>query len=280
MSHMFAGASVLFTGLASIVFLGHRFRAFHWTGLLGVTGGLTLVGISGYIKYQDSTEKSAAKDFGDMMFGNVLILCSQVFAAARMVITEKVLKKHDVPALQASGIEGCFGFGMVFVLLFPFYFLRPTGIFKGIAIPTGQIDNPIDAFAQMGNAPWILAAFLMFMFTTACYNYSGMMVTKTISATASQVLKQLRIIFIWMISIFLTWEVWRMRSSLVQMLGFVFLAGGTLIYNSILRIPCFAYPTTKDEEGFGRQEGLADEVELSEIQTPGNGTPGISFVAL
>ena len=40
-----------------------------------------------------------------------------------MVLEEKIVTKHNVPALQAVGWEGVFGFTTLSVLLIPFYFI-------------------------------------------------------------------------------------------------------------------------------------------------------------
>ena len=45
-----------------------------------------------------------------------------------MVYEERVLGKYDVPALQAVGWEGTFGFLTLSALLIPFYFI-PAGAY-------------------------------------------------------------------------------------------------------------------------------------------------------
>jgi len=43
-----------------------------------------------------------------------------------MVIEEKFVGKHDVPALLAVGLEGVFGFSILSLLLIPMYHIPPV----------------------------------------------------------------------------------------------------------------------------------------------------------
>ena len=46
----------------------------------------------------------------DILLGDMLIVGAQVIVASQMVYEEKFVTKYNVPALQAVGWEGTFGF--------------------------------------------------------------------------------------------------------------------------------------------------------------------------
>ena len=74
---------------------------------------------SGYVA---ETNKSSS----DILLGDILIVGAQVIVASQMVYEEKFVTKYNVPALQAVGWEGTFGFLTLSSLLIPMYFI-PVG---------------------------------------------------------------------------------------------------------------------------------------------------------
>ena len=66
------------------------------------------------------------KSSSDILLGDILILGAQVIVALHMVYQEKFVTKYNVPALQAVGWEGTFGFLTLSSLLIPMYYI-PVG---------------------------------------------------------------------------------------------------------------------------------------------------------
>jgi len=80
------------------------------------------------------------------------------------------------------------------------------------------------------------------------FNFFGLSVTKTLSATTRMVLDSVRTFIIWGISLAIGWQ----EFQYLQIIGFVFLLLGTFVYNKIIPIPCL------------RADG--DDKELRQIQ--------------
>jgi hypothetical protein len=77
-----------------------------------------------------------------LIVGDLLIVMAQIVTACQMVYEEKFINKHNVPALQAVGWEGVFGFGTLAFLLIPMYFIpvpRPFG-----SAPRFVLEDAID----------------------------------------------------------------------------------------------------------------------------------------
>jgi len=67
-----------------------------------------------------------------------------------MVYEEKFINKHNVPALQAVGWEGIFGFSTLCLLLFPMYYIPVSSTFQNN--PRGVLEDAIDGLIQLSNS--------------------------------------------------------------------------------------------------------------------------------
>merc|ERR1719153_534610 len=148
----------------------------------------------------------------EQLIGDVLIVCAQIIVASQMVYEEKVVSKYNVPALQAVGWEGTFGFLTLATLLIPFYF-----------IPAGKFAHN-----------WRLGmAFCGTVFSIAFFNFAGISVTKEMSATTRMVLDSVRTLVIWGVSLAIGWQPFQA----LQLLGFAVLVTGMCVYNDIVIAP-------------------------------------------
>ena len=75
-----------------------------------------------------------------------------------MVYEEKFTNKHNVPALQAVGWEGIFGFCTLAILLVPMYFIPVTHPFGNP--PRFVLEDALDGLSQLGNNPLLVVAFV------------------------------------------------------------------------------------------------------------------------
>ena len=74
-----------------------------------------------------------------------------------MVYEEKFIGKYNVPALQAVGWEGTFGFLTLATLLIPFYFIPdPFGQHNN---PRGVVEDAYDGLYQLAHNPLLATAF-------------------------------------------------------------------------------------------------------------------------
>ena len=141
------------TGILSTIFLRRRLAWFKWTGMVFVIGGLVTVGVSDMMNQKPckpdngtdhinnsmkevynaefsyapltvlAEETDCKNDTTNIFVGDLLIFCSQVIVASQMVYEEKFISKYNVPALQAVGWEGTWGFTTLALLLIPFSFI-------------------------------------------------------------------------------------------------------------------------------------------------------------
>lgn len=249
---MLRGAVVLFTGSFSVLFLRHHLYAYHWFSLFLVVLGVSIVGMSSILfpsaeKKFDSligtlepnnahtSDGSAALEAS---IGVFFVIFAQVFTASQFVIEEKIMERYHVKPLRAVGLEGIFGLSTVgigaIILHFAIGIHHPGGYFD---ISTGL--NQILSFRQV----WITG--IAICFSIAFFNFFGLSVTTTLSATSRSTIDTSRIVLVWVVSLFLGWE----SFSWIQVTGFVVLVYGTFIFNNVIRPPsCFNVPLSNGQE--------------------------------
>lgn len=231
---MLRGALVLWVGLFSVVFLHRKLAADKWASLLVVMLGVAVVGLSNTVSKKpppsSDEDHEAAVDVGKALIGALLVLFAQVFTASQFVIEEKIMTRYSVEPLKAVGLEGIFGL-LTTVVLMPilFFTIGQSSTGKG-----GYFDVPTGFHETFDNRTiWLTS--IAIACSIAFFNFSGLAVTKNVSATARSLLDTCRTIGIWAVSLFLGWE----HLAVLQIVGFGLLLYGTLCFNEVIAFPSF-----------------------------------------
>ncbi|PVU93417.1 hypothetical protein BB559_003286 [Furculomyces boomerangus] len=221
---MLRGSLVIFAGFFSVKFLGHTLGRSQWISLFMIMVGVSIVGISSVVSSGDTSIGGRTRE--ETIFGVCIILLAQVFGAAHIIAEEKVLNHYNLKPLRGVGLEGTFGcitVGlMIPILHYTIGYKNPGGFFDATA-GYGQI---------MGN-PSLFRLCIYIMFCISMFNWSGLSITKAISATSRSTIDSTRTMFIWFISLGLGWE----SFSFLQVIGFAILVYGTFIYNKVVASP-------------------------------------------
>ncbi|KAJ1733760.1 hypothetical protein LPJ61_001402 [Coemansia biformis] len=233
---MLRGAVVIFSGLFSVLFLGHRLERFQIVSLAMVVVGVTIVGLSNVISPPANIRRQQAQPGEDAeavdlaafkaILGVVLVLGAQIFTATQFVVEEKILRRYHLTPLRAVGLEGSFGAVTVMAAI-PVLHLA-----IGRSHPGGYFDAP-GGLGQIINNPSVWQTSIYIMLSIAMFNYFGLSVTRYMSATSRATIDTCRTLFIWMSSLALGWE----SFSWIQVLGFAILVYGTFVYNRVITLP-------------------------------------------
>ncbi|KAJ1335256.1 Transmembrane protein C2orf18 [Microdochium nivale] len=234
---MTRGALVLFVGLFSVIFLKRKLYLFHWTSLFGVVLGVAVVGLAGYL-YPDSKAQahsmitSAMADPGAdalrSLFGVTLIAGAQIFTATQFVLEEYLLERSNIDPLQVVGWEGLFGLATTLAGMIVLHF----AIGMTDAGRYGPFDM-VEGFRQMTENKIVLVSSLLIMVSIGGFNFFGLSVTRSVSATARSTIDTCRTLFIWVVSLGLGWETFKW----LQVLGFALLVYFTFLFNGIVEPP-------------------------------------------
>ncbi|XKL66574.1 hypothetical protein PGB90_009994 [Kerria lacca] len=226
---MLRGSVIVFVALLSQNFIGRTIKIHQWGGILFIILGLVVVG------WSDFKFKEKSVDTNTIITGDLLIIIAQIITACQIVYEEKFLLEKDIPPLQAVGWEGIFGFVILSILLFPFYYIHVGYPFENN--PREVLEDLPDAITQMINNKLILVSLLGTMISIAFFNFAGTSMTKEISATTRMVLDTVRTFFIWIYSIIFSWQAFEYP----QLFGFLILLVGMVIYYNIIPIRHFHF---------------------------------------
>ncbi|KAI9226206.1 MAG: hypothetical protein DHS80DRAFT_19093 [Piptocephalis tieghemiana] len=267
---MLRGAVVLFSGIFSVLFLRHHMHLHQWAALVAVMLGVGLVGMSSILapvptKQQASTsispESSAEiEEAAEATLGVFMVLAAQIFTASQFVIEERILSRYRVEALHAVGLEGLFGIISVLTAL-PFLHL-----WIGRHHPGGYFDIP-EGWDQFTRVPGVWISGVAIAISIAFFNWFGLSVTRTVSATSRSTIDTCRTLFIWMVSLGLGWESLHWGSSTMQVTGFAILIYGTFLFNGVVKPPSFLLSPSSSSEGHPRgQDGETHPILPREVE--------------
>ncbi|XP_053697610.1 solute carrier family 35 member F6 [Sabethes cyaneus] len=248
---MLRGSVIIFVGVLSVAFLNRTLVNREWTGIIFIIFGLAIVGFSDFI-----TDNGAGSSYSrnNVITGDLLIILAQIITAVQMVYEERYVAGLDIPALQAVGWEGFFGFSILGILLVPMYFITTVAPFNDNA--HGVLEDLPDALVQMKNNYQLILAILGTIISIAFFNFAGISVTKEISATTRMVLDSVRTLVIWIVSLMLAWQ----KFHYLQIFGFAALLFGMCLYNDIFILQAYNrlhnYYIRRQENSDGQNEAI------------------------
>ena len=243
---MFRGAIIIFTCTASILFLKNKYYRHHFLGICIVVIGLIIVGVNAALS--GSSNEFDSK----IILGIFLVVLSQVFSCMLFISEEKILKHYDAHPLKAVGMEGMWGVLCYIILLFIFYFIRCESWYDilkdNICIEDGKggdlrFENAIFAFKQIWASANLKLYLSLYVLSIAFFNFSGLTISKYSSATSRTIVDTLRTIVVWTFFLVMPFvpEDTKETFSWIQLLGFLILILGGVIYNEILVIKFWGF---------------------------------------
>ncbi|KAJ9088004.1 hypothetical protein DSO57_1027370 [Entomophthora muscae] len=237
---MLRGSIVLFVGLFSVIFLKRKLYLFQWTSLFFIVAGVALVGASSIFRnakvHELAAPKTLAFGISESAIGVMMVLIAQMFSASQFVAEEKILSKYHLQPADGVWLEGIFGMISVGTAMPILHYLI------GRNHPGGYFDVP-NGWAEISNHPTVWISGIFIAFSIALFNFFGLSVTRTISATSRSTIDTSRTLFIWLFSLFLGWETF----SILQVLGFSLLVYGTFLFNGVVAPPTFLSHDLNDE---------------------------------
>lgn len=230
---MTRGALVLFVGLFSVIFLKRKLFLYHWVSLVIVVLGVALVGLAGAI-YSGDKNSPANVDQPELLhtalhairdtisqasepavlrtvLGIFLIAFAQVFTATQFCVEEWILENYALEPLRVVAWEGLFGFVVTVLLQIILHFTVGVSA-KG---KYGYFDAE-EGYRQMLTNRAIATTSIAIMFSIGGFNFFGLSVTRSISATSRSIIDTCRTLFIWIVSLGLGWETFKW----LQVVGF------------------------------------------------------------
>ena len=245
------GSIILYTALLSVIFLGRKLGAQHVTGLLITVLGLTLVGISAYLETTEySLSFTSSGNSATVIVGIGLTIASQFCSAIQMVVEEYLLKSANAamyappsPA-RIVAYEGLCGLIVMLIVLVIMQYAPGDD--------HGSFENSLDSIDKISRSPVLLFLIIVYCISISLFNQSGMAVSKYLSSLHRTLIDSLRAIVVWVVELSIFYSTGSTRygtgwtsSSFIQLIGFICLILGTLVYNEVVII--FKRATREEE---------------------------------
>ncbi|KAL9579817.1 MAG: hypothetical protein Q9212_004875 [Teloschistes hypoglaucus] len=270
---MTRGALILFVGLFSVIFLRRRIFLYQWSALFIVVAGVAIVGLAGAIAPNPQAQpappvpppmkelsalsareaaqrlKTAAVDSGALqtILGVMMIAGAQIFTATQFVLEEWILENYALEPLKVVGWEGTFG---LLVTLIGMIILH-LAVGRTDAGRNGYFDMR-EGWREVTQNRAIAVTSILIMISIGGFNYFGLSITRSVSATARSIIDTCRTLFIWIVSLGLGWESFKW----LQIVGFALLVYGTFLFNDIVRPPLKACVVRRKPEPLLEEEPI------------------------
>lgn len=248
---MTRGALVLFVGLFSVIFLHRKLYLYQWSALFIVVLGVAIVGLAGAIapNPQAQPDPSSTVEAGLVfvraavedikitarstealwtIIGVLMIALAQIFTATQFVLEEWILEQYALEPLKVVGWEGLFGLIVTIIAMIILHLV----VGRTEQGRNGYFDAE-EGWREMTHNKAIAVSSVLIMISIGGFNFFGLSVTRTVSATARSTIDTCRTLFIWIVSLGLGWETFKW----LQIVGFALLVYGTFLFNDIVRPP-------------------------------------------
>ncbi|KAH8909709.1 hypothetical protein BR93DRAFT_909187 [Coniochaeta sp. PMI_546] len=232
---MTRGALVLFVGLFSVVFLRRKLHLFQWLSLVGVMTGVAIVGLAGAlwpdpkkVEAHGTGQADVSADTLRAIAGVLMIAGAQIFTATQFVLEEWILERTEIEPIVVVGWEGLFGFVVTVLGMIVLHF----AVGRTEAGRYGPFDM-VEGWRQVTHNRAVALSSLAIMVSIGGFNFFGLSVTRTVSATSRSTIDTCRTLFIWIVSLGLGWETFKW----LQVVGFALLVYFTFLFNGLVQPP-------------------------------------------
>ena len=185
------------------------------------------------------------------MVGYILIIISLFTNGFFFVFEQWLMKKYYLEPMEIVGFEGMFGF-LVYIGIVALLSHLPCSFGKNACVYTSEGLPYMEGWTVFWHTftsnTFILILTLFSVSSIMVYNVAGVTITKYINSLARAIADVTKTILVWVISILVTvqygkeypnykWEVLETLIIVLQIVGFVFLVMGNLVYNEIVKLP-------------------------------------------
>jgi len=245
---MLRGGVPVLTAFLSVVFLGRKLYSHHFLGLTLAVVGITIVGISQFIS--DTSTSS------NIVLGLICVLLSLCTTGVQFIIEEKILTSFYILPLKMVGMEGMWGLMLSTGALLVASYMPCTYLNSQTSDPTCQPNGYVEDIGQgistIFNTPEMMLWVLLGITSLSFFNFCGVSVTKYVSSLARSILNITVTVLIWVFDLAARYE----SFQYIELIGFIVLVAGNLIYQEIIEIPGMNKNTKKN---LARLSLVADE---------------------
>lgn len=257
---MMKNGAIIFTAIFTITYLKKPLYRHNWLGVGILMIGFFVVGLSSIIFTNNGGGKEQSIFLS--LLGVALMFLSLIFQGFQYVYEERIMDQVEVDPKRFIAAEGIFGTITMTILLFvtanlPCYSEEMCDI--DIAF-----DSPSAAMIQMlRNFPLLFYSILSVL-SIMVFNLTGLYLTKYVSSIFRVIIDSIRTISVWFFAVLFGFETLKLGSFVMQIIGFMLLIVGNLIYNEIIVVKYLEFDKFIGQKKPNRDPELLDE-EVEEV---------------
>ena len=157
------------------------------------------------------------------------MILSAVAQGTQFTVEQRFLDLYQLDPYEFVGWEGIWG-TLLFLIILPIFQMIPC---NSVYCTNGRLENSMFALDQISSNHWLIIFILGSMTSVTFYNGFGLTVTKLVSATNRVIVRQLKIILIWLFFLIYPYEGSESFKP-IQFLGFMVLLFGVFLYNEVI----------------------------------------------
>lgn len=233
---MFHGFQILFTTVVAVTMRHQQLFLSDWLGLFLTVAGICVTGSVSLVR------GIAADNYNisSMFFSIILVFFSHGLKSFQVILEEQLT--HDVGLFPSEVIafEGIWGTSIVGLVLLPlFNILHPGTLFY---------ENFPEVFTMFTYSNMLIIYLVLYIINSAAHQYFSLAMISISSAIHRILYEMIQIPIVWLLSTVLYYttnmdEIGEKLDSysFSELIGFGIAVCGTLIYNHVIKFPCFTY---------------------------------------
>ena len=246
---MLKGSLIIMTFLMSKFVVKNKHILDHYIAIPLSTLGVILVGLSAYLSAEDK-DNNQGSSASQTLLGIILMLIAMFILSIQFIFDEYFMRKYSIHPLINIGYQGIFGFFINLFLCFIFYFSKCGSYEENEDVPylvenmcTGDDENvwrpenivfALRQYVENKILTIIVPITIIFM---SSFNILGVSITKYGSATTRSVTDNVRSFLVWLWFLLpFNQEDLIEHFNYLQLIGFICITMGALIYNGIFKI--------------------------------------------
>ncbi|CAI2372902.1 unnamed protein product [Moneuplotes crassus] len=219
------GSSIIFVvAIEAVFFLGKKLYRHHYLGATLVVIGLLLVALSAFLHESETVD-------GNTPLAIITAFLSSIMQGNQFITEEKLLRTYHLRSFEVVAWEGLWGC-ILLVLILPALQYIPC---SNSICNHGVVEDSLFALKQIFSEPRMIILCILVFFFICIYNGFGLAVTKMISSTNRVVVRQMKIVLIWIFFLVYPYEGGESFKPL-QLIGFIVLVIGVFLYNEVIVI--------------------------------------------
>ena len=236
-TQMLGSSQIIFTYLLSKLFTNNKHNINHYIGITLTIIGIILVGISG--------NNNSNYSLSTILMGIFCVLIGMFFLSCQVIYEENLTKIYNCSVIKIIGFQGIFGsifsFIMILILSNISCGMGKSDFLKEICSLDDNglyyVENLSFAFKQLKNSSLLIFLTLFYFIGDLFCNLTGIKIGQILSAMSRSILEPVKSIVVWCYFVlpFNSPEL-RENVSIVQLIGFVVLVLGNLIYHHVIDI--------------------------------------------